>query len=121
MLEFAQMRNDLPFHLQKNSTSVDNVTVFTGASDIRQFGLIDKFNGLSHLTHWKTEKCNRLNGSDGSIFPPHITPNTTLYVYEKDLCRLLPLRCVSRGYFLVVCEKFASARVAWEKTLKFLA
>ncbi|KDR20477.1 Scavenger receptor class B member 1 [Zootermopsis nevadensis] len=76
----------------KNSTSADNVTVFTGGNDIRQFGLIDKFNGLSHLTHWKTEKCNRLNGSDGSIFPPHITPNTTLYVYEKDLCRLLPLR-----------------------------
>lgn len=80
--------------LQKNGTSPDNVTVFTGGDDIRQFGLIDKFNGQTHLLHWKTEKCNRLNGSDGSIFPPHITPNTTLYVYDKDLCRLLPLRWV---------------------------
>lgn len=76
----------------KNGTSPDNVTVFSGGGDISQFGLIDRFNGQTHLLHWKTEKCNRLNGSDGSIFPPHITPNTTLYVYDKDLCRLLPLR-----------------------------
>ncbi|KAJ4444619.1 hypothetical protein ANN_06415 [Periplaneta americana] len=76
----------------KNGTAADIVTVFTGGHDITQFGLIDKFNGHTHLPHWKTDACNRLNGSDGSIFPPHITPDTTLYVYEKDLCRLLPLR-----------------------------
>ncbi|PSN52678.1 hypothetical protein C0J52_06018 [Blattella germanica] len=76
----------------KNGTSADNVTVFTGGHDIKFFGLIDKFNGRSHLPHWKTETCNALNGSDGSIFPPHISKDTTLYVYEKDLCRLLPLR-----------------------------
>ncbi|KAJ9593543.1 hypothetical protein L9F63_014907, partial [Diploptera punctata] len=76
----------------KNGTSQDNVTVFTGAHDIKLFGLIDKFNGHTHLSHWKTEACNRLNGSDGSIFPPHITEDTTLYVYDKDLCHLLPLR-----------------------------
>lgn len=80
--------------LQKNGTSPDIVTVFSGGHDIRQFGLIDRFNGQTHLLHWKTDNCNRLNGSDGSIFPPHITPNTTLYVYDKDLCRLLPLRSV---------------------------
>lgn len=47
---------------------------------------------MSHLPHWKTEKCNRIAGSDGSIFPPHIDHNTTLHVFDKDLCRLLPLR-----------------------------
>uniref|UniRef100_A0A0A9YZJ9 Scavenger receptor class B member 1 n=1 Tax=Lygus hesperus TaxID=30085 RepID=A0A0A9YZJ9_LYGHE len=76
----------------KNGTSKDLVTVFTGANDITKFGLVDRFNGMSHLPHWKTEKCNSIAGSDGSIFPPHITKNTTLYVYDKDLCRLLPLK-----------------------------
>ncbi|KAL7023729.1 hypothetical protein ACKWTF_012754 [Chironomus riparius] len=75
----------------KNATSTDRVTVFTGVDDITQYGVIDKYNGRSHMTNWAKEECNRLNGSDGSIFPPHITHNTTLYVYDKDLCRLLPL------------------------------
>ncbi|XP_068086311.1 scavenger receptor class B member 1 isoform X2 [Anabrus simplex] len=75
----------------KNGTSRDKVTVFTGGSNIEQYGVIDRFNGNKSLLHWKTEQCNRLNGSDGSIFPPHITKNTTLFVYDKDLCRLLPL------------------------------
>lgn len=66
--------------------------MWSGIDDITHYGIIDKYNGRSHLPHWTSEKCNRMNGSDGSIFPPHITPNTTLYVYEKDLCRLLPLK-----------------------------
>uniref|UniRef100_A0A8D8S8B9 Scavenger receptor class B member 1 n=1 Tax=Cacopsylla melanoneura TaxID=428564 RepID=A0A8D8S8B9_9HEMI len=75
----------------KNGTSKDNVTVFTGETDMMKFGLIDKFNGKDHLTHWKTEQCNSLSGSDGSIFPPHMDKSRTLYVYDKDICRLLPL------------------------------
>ncbi|GLG93834.1 Protein peste [Gryllus bimaculatus] len=75
----------------KNGTSKDRVTIFTGASDITRYGLIDRFNGNSSLTHWKTPACNRLDGSDGSIFPPHIKKSDTIYVYDKDLCRILPL------------------------------
>ncbi|XP_055707249.1 scavenger receptor class B member 1 isoform X1 [Phlebotomus papatasi] len=75
----------------KNSTSRDRVTIWSGVDDIGRYGIIDKYNGFSHLPHWSEERCNRLNGSDGSIFPPHISKNTTLFVYEKDLCRLLPL------------------------------
>ncbi|KAL0281385.1 UNVERIFIED_CONTAM: hypothetical protein PYX00_002386 [Menopon gallinae] len=76
----------------KNGTGKDIITVFSGAADISRLNLVDRFNGFSHLPHWKSEKCNRINGSDGSLFPPHIDKNTTLYVYDKDLCRLLPLR-----------------------------
>lgn len=78
--------------LQKNGTAKDIVTVFTGAGDITKYGLVDRFNGESKLKHWTTPECNRLNGSDGSIFPPHISPNDTIYVYDKDICRLLPLK-----------------------------
>ncbi|XP_055318863.1 scavenger receptor class B member 1 isoform X1 [Sitodiplosis mosellana] len=75
----------------KNSTSPDRVTIFSGVNDIKQFGIIDKYNGVSYLPHWSTPACNHLNGTDGSIFPPHITKNTTLHLYDKDLCRLMPL------------------------------
>jgi scavenger receptor class B, member 1 len=75
----------------KNATSTDRVTMFTGVDDVSQYGVIDKYNGRSHLPHYGREECNRINGSDGSIFPPHITKDRTLFVYDKDLCRLLPL------------------------------
>lgn len=55
------------------------------------YGLIDKYNGQSHLPHWLSDSCNQLNGTDGSIFPPHITPERVLHIYDKDLCRLMPL------------------------------
>ncbi|XP_055847666.1 scavenger receptor class B member 1 isoform X1 [Episyrphus balteatus] len=75
----------------KNSTSPDRITIFTGVKDITKFGIIDKYNGHSYLPHWVGDDCNRLNGTDGSIFPPHLTHNRTLHIYDKDLCRLLPL------------------------------
>lgn len=71
---------------------MDNVTVFTGEYDITKFGLVSRFNGRSSLPHYKTEECNRIDGSDGSVFPPHMNHNTTIYIYDKDLCRLLPLK-----------------------------
>lgn len=78
--------------LQKNGTSRDNVTVFTGATDIRMFAALDKFNGRTHLQHWTTDGCNRMSGgSDGSLFPPRIQPDTVLHVFDKDMCRQLPL------------------------------
>lgn len=75
----------------KNGTSNDRITMFTGVDDITSYGIIERYNGRTHMTNWLREDCNRLNGSDGSIFPPHIQKDTTLYVYDKDLCRLLPL------------------------------
>lgn len=94
------------FFPQKNGTSKDNVTMFTGANDITKFGLINNVNGITKLTHWATEKCNSLMGSDGSIFPPHITRNTTLYLYDKDLCRLLPLKLVKLKFIVLFLLKF---------------
>ncbi|XP_077301238.1 scavenger receptor class B member 1-like [Arctopsyche grandis] len=76
----------------KNGTSKDTINMFTGATDITKYGLVDSFNGIDHLAHYTAEACSRIDGSDGSIFPPHITKNTTLHIFDKDICRLLPLR-----------------------------
>lgn len=76
----------------KNGTGNDIFTVFSGIGDITRMNLLQSFNGKTNLGHYKTDECNRINGSDGSLFPPHMTKNTTVYIYEKDLCRLLPLK-----------------------------
>jgi len=82
--EFGLMYN-------KNGTSKDDVTMWTGATDITKYGLVQNVNGVDKLPHYLTDECNSIAGSDGSIFPPHITRNTTLYLYDKDLCRALPM------------------------------
>ncbi|XP_014479622.1 PREDICTED: scavenger receptor class B member 1 [Dinoponera quadriceps] len=75
----------------KNSTMPDLYTIFTGANDITKFGMMDRWNGKDGLGHWTTQECDSVMGTDGSIFPPHITKETVLKVFEKDLCRTLPL------------------------------
>ncbi|XP_071440719.1 scavenger receptor class B member 1-like isoform X2 [Hetaerina americana] len=75
----------------KNGTSKDVVTIFTGRDDVTRYGLINRYNGNSQMKHWNTDECNSLEASDGSLFPPGLTKNSTVYVYEKDLCRRLPL------------------------------
>lgn len=75
----------------KNSTMPDLYTIFTGAGDITKFGMLDRWNGKNSLGHWTTEECDSVMATDGSIFPPHITRQTVLKIFEKDLCRTLPL------------------------------
>ncbi|XP_050678268.1 lysosome membrane protein 2 isoform X1 [Leptidea sinapis] len=76
----------------KNGTAPEEVVMFSGGSDITKYGIIQRYNHRDRLPHWLTDQCNSIAGSDGSIFPPHITRNDTLHIYDKDLCRLLPLR-----------------------------
>lgn len=75
----------------KNGTTPDVYTIFSGRGDITKYGIIDKWNGKDGLGHWTSEECDSIAGSDGSIFPPHMTKNTVIKVFDKDLCRALPL------------------------------
>lgn len=75
----------------KNETSDGTFTVFTGKDDITRYATIDNWNGMSKLPHWKTDECNAIHGTDGTAFPPDLTPNTTLHIYNPDLCRSIPL------------------------------
>ncbi|KAK0071377.1 hypothetical protein PV326_001318, partial [Microctonus aethiopoides] len=75
----------------KNSTHPDRYTIFTGESDITKYGMMNRWNGKDAFHHWTTDECDTLMGGDGSIFPPHITKQTVLKVFDKDLCRTLPL------------------------------
>ncbi|XP_043498614.1 scavenger receptor class B member 1 [Polistes fuscatus] len=75
----------------KNGTQPDWYTVFSGDGDVTKYGLIEKWEGKKFLGHWTSPSCDSIMGSDGSIFPPRITKDTVLKIFDKDLCRALPL------------------------------
>lgn len=60
---------------------------------MENFGLLDKLNGLDHLPYWDQQPCNNIRASEGSFFPPReYTKSDIVHVYDKDLCRIIPLK-----------------------------
>lgn len=58
-----------------------------------KFGLLDKLNGKDSLPYWPERPCSDINASEGSFFPPRdITKSDIVHIYDKDLCRILPLQ-----------------------------
>ncbi|GBP20291.1 Scavenger receptor class B member 1 [Eumeta japonica] len=85
--------------LARNGTLDEVSTVYTGLRSMERFGYIDKINGLDHLPHWKTSPCNDIRASEGSFFPPRdITKSDIVHLYDKDLCRIMPLKYRKQVY-----------------------
>lgn len=60
-----------------------------------KFGYLDRLNGNDRLPYWKKKPCYNISASEGSFFPPRdITKSDTIYVYDKDLCRIIPLEYI---------------------------
>ncbi|PZC71546.1 hypothetical protein B5X24_HaOG213175 [Helicoverpa armigera] len=79
--------------LARNGTLDEVSTMYTGQNQMDRFGYMDKINGLDHLPHWKDRPCNDIRASEGSFFPPRsLTKSDIVHVYDKDLCRILPLQ-----------------------------
>ncbi|XP_063219536.1 scavenger receptor class B member 1 isoform X2 [Bacillus rossius redtenbacheri] len=78
--------------LGRNGTLNEVSTIFTGHTSMKDFGLLDRLNGLDHLPYWSEPPCNDIRASEGSFFPPRdFTHDDVVQVYDKDLCRVLPL------------------------------
>lgn len=80
--------------LARSGLSKDRLTVHTGSGDINNLGLYQNMNGMETRNVWGDEECDRVRGTDGSIFPPNLVRdrNATLEIYTKDMCRTFPLR-----------------------------
>nr|CAD7410142.1 unnamed protein product [Timema poppensis] len=77
----------------RNGTLNEVSTIFTGHTNMKEFGLLDRLNGLDHLPYWSEPPCNNIRASEGSFFPPRdLTHEDIVHVYDKDLCRILPLQ-----------------------------
>ncbi|XP_071441535.1 scavenger receptor class B member 1-like [Hetaerina americana] len=82
----------------RNGTINDVTTIFTGHSSMSEFGLMNRLNGLDRLPMWDRHPCDSLRASEGSFFPPrHFTQEDVVNVWDKDLCRVLPLQFRGTG------------------------
>ncbi|CAL7951353.1 unnamed protein product [Xylocopa violacea] len=79
--------------LGRNGTINEVSTIFTGHTDMKEFGLINRINGLDRLQYWPNAPCNSIRASEGSFFPPRDqTGADIVHVWDKDLCRTMPLK-----------------------------
>lgn len=79
--------------LQRNGTLNEVHTIHTGMKGMHEFGLLDRLNGDTKLPYWNDAPCNALQASEGSFFPPrYFTKKDLLHIYDKDLCRIMPLQ-----------------------------
>ena len=79
--------------LGRNGTLNEVSTIFTGHTDMKEFGLINRLNGLDRLPYWADAPCNSIRASEGSFFPPREkTGADVIHLWDKDICRTLPLQ-----------------------------
>lgn len=78
--------------LARNGT-LDEVSTIYAGNDLEKFGYLNRINGLDRLPHWKNKPCNDILASEGSFFPPRdVTKADIVYIYDKDLCRIMPMK-----------------------------
>ncbi|XP_066501919.1 lysosome membrane protein 2 [Hoplias malabaricus] len=73
--------------LNKNGSTDGEFVYLTGENNYLEYGRIDSWKGQKHLTFWKSDQSNMINGSDGSAFHPLLTKEERLDVFTADLCR----------------------------------
>lgn len=76
----------------------DIETIYTGDTDVKKTGLIEKYNHDTKLPQWTGSCANIQGASDGTKFPGYIEANDTLLFFRKSLCRSATM--VSRNDFM---------------------
>lgn len=80
------------FFVKKNdSDDLPTYTMFTGEGNPYNLSKISLFNGKDSLDIWKDQTCNQVQGSDGATFNPYIHKTDTLWFFNDQLCRSLPM------------------------------
>uniref|UniRef100_U5ERK4 Putative plasma membrane glycoprotein cd36 n=1 Tax=Corethrella appendiculata TaxID=1370023 RepID=U5ERK4_9DIPT len=78
--------------MNKNGTSRDIYTIHSGENGLNKLSTIKDFNGVTKLDFWGTDECNKVEGTVGAQFPPHLMDKKQpLNLYITDLCRKFPL------------------------------
>ena len=65
--------------------------MFTGENDPYKLSYISRFDGRESLNIWDGEQCDKVQGSDGATFNPYIQEKETLWFFNDQLCRSMPL------------------------------
>lgn len=79
---------------QKHENHDKRYLVGRGIKDVETLGHIYQWNNNTRTSYWKNEGvCNKVGGTDGSIFPPHTKKNRVFYVFNTDICRSCSNHC----------------------------
>ena len=57
-------------------------------------GKVHSWDDETELSFWKNDTgsmCNAIQGTDGSTFHPDIKKDEKIHIFNRDLCRSLPL------------------------------
>ncbi|XP_050507504.1 sensory neuron membrane protein 1-like [Diabrotica virgifera virgifera] len=83
--------NDLGFSLigPKNATEQKRIKAIRGTKNHHDVGRIVEYDGSPAMSAWPTEECNKIMGTDGTVFPPMMTKEEGLVSFAPDLCRSL--------------------------------
>jgi scavenger receptor class B, member 1 len=69
-----------------------SVTIFSGTGDYRDVGRTYALNDKTKLDIWKSDECNKVDGSDGIVYGPALVQSKKdVNVYLPNFCRSLPL------------------------------
>nr|WAB51688.1 scavenger receptor 2 [Harmonia axyridis] len=65
--------------------------VNSGMIDISKIGEIEQWNYSNYTSLWDenlmNNTCNQIKGSDGTLFPPHLSEDSSLSIFSTDICR----------------------------------
>ena len=98
VLDWGRLFQELPYPhphfgllVGMNDTAQQPYTMFTGAQDPYKMNSIYSWNGKTKLDFWAGESCNQISGTDAGGFKPGVSPADTLYIFNGQLCRAIPL------------------------------
>lgn len=80
----------------KNHTAGEQFRIMTGKNDILDLGSIVNFDNKTRLDTWyddtsQDKVCNEIHGTDGSLYPPFVKKDQVFHIFNKDMCRALPI------------------------------
>nr|QJX59420.1 sensory neuron membrane protein [Dioryctria abietella] len=105
-----------------NTTPTGPYDMVRGTEDITELGHIVGYKDKNRMSAWGSDPyCGKLNGSDGSIFPPIDEKNVParLYTFQPDICRSIYISFVEKtsifnmsAYYYELSESAFAAKSA---------
>ncbi|KAF7268328.1 hypothetical protein GWI33_018522 [Rhynchophorus ferrugineus] len=83
----------------KNATPGKRIKAHRGLRDYRDVGRIMTFDGQPKMSVWNVSKCDEIQGTDGTIFPPLLKKEQGLASFAPDLCRSLIAQYQSKSKY----------------------
>lgn len=96
----------LDYSVEKsNGTSIGRFRAKRGKESIKELGNIVAFDDQTELEVWDSDECNKIFGTDGTIFPPFQTKKQDYRIFAPQLCRTLTAKYIGKSKYSGVKTK----------------